>query len=366
MIMKMAATALTLGLSLTSLSVTNAYEGTLHGSKASFLMSNSRWMTLNYMHPNADKAGMRAAALANGDNSMYIYSRNGGDGFNGGPDYNLSVISAKPDWEDQLDILNNVGLKPVMWLTPDDSPNITNQSIAAQNAHVAAMVARFDGKVSGYVACLECDEYWSAEKTNQIVAHLKTISNKPVGVHLTTGLGGHKGDLNYYKNADYIFLQFGWDKTPAQVAAMVKDAIAKTGKPVIASEYAKESRSASAKALGEAACAAGAVGYGTGGTTVFCGHEDVTVEKEKLPIGSMVGGAIGLLVVGGIVWYLQDNYEFEIIMAASDNHFTYGAGKTINLVENENVTLDFNMQILNTEYTYRNDPRVLFSFSGTF
>jgi hypothetical protein len=190
---------------------------------------------------------------------------------------------------------------------------------------------------------------------------------------LTTGLGGHKGNLNYYKNADYIFLQFGWDKTPAQVAAMVKDAIAKTGKPVIASEYAKESRTASAKALGEAACAAGAVGYGTGGTTVFCGQEDVA-EEDKLPIGSMVGGALGLLVVGGIIWYLQDNYEFEIIMAASDNHFTYGTGRTFSLVEEGKglKSLDFNVQLTNTESgfgtdsVYHNNPRVMFSFSGTF
>ena len=49
----------------------------LHGSRASFLMQDSRWMTLNYLHPDANKVGMRNAAKANGDTHIYLYSRNG-------------------------------------------------------------------------------------------------------------------------------------------------------------------------------------------------------------------------------------------------------------------------------------------------
>ena len=227
----------------------------LHGSRASFLMIDSKWMTLNYLHPNANKVGMRNAAKANGDTHIYLYTRNGGD--NGGG-YNLGQISPQADWEVRLDELNSVGLKPVLWLTPDDSKSITKQSMAAQQAHFSEMVRRFDSKVTGYVACLECDEYWSPAQVNALVNHLKSISDKPVGVHLTTGLGGHRGNTSYYANADYVFLQFGWNKTPEQVAAMVKQAIAVTGKPVVASEYAHESRSAAARALGNAACQAGA------------------------------------------------------------------------------------------------------------
>ena len=52
---------------------------TLHGSRASFLMVDDGWMTLNYLHPQADKLRMRAAALANGDTHIYIYTRNSGD-----------------------------------------------------------------------------------------------------------------------------------------------------------------------------------------------------------------------------------------------------------------------------------------------
>ena len=210
----------------------------LHGSRASFLMMDSKWMTLNYLHPNANKNGMRNAAKANGDTHIYLYTRNAGD--NGGG-FNLGQINPQADWEAHLDILNAAGLKPVLWLTPDDRKSITKQSMSAQQAHFSEMVHRFDSKVTGYVACLECDEYWSPVQVQNLVAHLKTKTDKPVGVHLTSGLGGHKGNTAYYANADYVFLQLGWNKTHSQVAAMVKQAIAVTGKPVVASEYAIES-----------------------------------------------------------------------------------------------------------------------------
>ena len=64
------------------------------------------WMTLNYLHPNANKVGMRNAAKANGDTHIYLYTRNGGD--NGGSNFNLSAISPQPDWEARLDELNNM------------------------------------------------------------------------------------------------------------------------------------------------------------------------------------------------------------------------------------------------------------------
>ena len=62
--------------------LTSATYADMRGSRASFLMVDSRWMTLNYLHPQAEKSKMRAAAIANGDTHIYLYSRNGGDGFN--------------------------------------------------------------------------------------------------------------------------------------------------------------------------------------------------------------------------------------------------------------------------------------------
>jgi hypothetical protein len=327
-------------------------------------MQDSRWMTLNYLHPDANKNGMRAAAKANGDTHIYLYSRNGGDGFNGGPDFDLSVITPKPDWETQLDVLNAAGLKPVMWLTPDDSRAITVQSIAAQQAHFNEVVRRFDDKVTGYVACLECDEYWSAAKVQALVAHLKSITDKPVGVHLTSGIGGHKGNMAYYANADYVFLQTGWDKTPAQITAMVKQAMVVTGKPVVASEYAKESRSAAARALGNAACAAGAIGTGNGRSIVPCGYEAPPPKKNNDADTAMA--VVGIVVLGVAAYYLHTNYDFELMFEATDNYQTYGTKKTFNLFEQDDKSLNFDMELSHTTTNDFINNRILFSFSGTF
>ena len=348
-------------ISLVSLNI-YAYDTnfTLHGSRASFLMQDSRWMTLNYLHPNANKAGMRAAAKANGDTHIYLYTRNGGDGFNGGPKFDLSVINPQPDWEAQLDTLNAAGLKPVLWMTPDDSPSIVRQSMDAQKAHFSDMVNRLDSKVTGYVTCLECDEYWSAAQVQALVAHLKTITNKPVGVHLTSGLGGRQGNTAYYANADYVFLQTGWDKTPAQITAMVKEAMVVTGKPVVASEYAKESRTPAARALGDAACLAGAIGTGNGRSIVPCGYEAPSPKKNN--DAEIAMAVVGIAVLGVAAYYLHTNYDFELKFNATEDYQSYGTHKSFVLTD----SLNFNAGITHTVTDSFNDNRILFSFSGSF
>ena len=319
---------------LAALFITSTTQADLHGSRASFLMVNDGWMTLNYLHPQSEKKIMRAALLANGDTHIYIYSRNSGDNF-GSSFKNVSSISPKPDWEAQLDTLNAAGLSPVIWLTPDDSSDITRKSTAAQAAHFSEVVRRFDSKVSGYVACLECDEYWSAAKTNALVAHLKTITDKPIGVHLTTGIGGHTGNKEYYANADYVFLQFGWDKTPAEVTAMVKQAMAVTGKPVVASEYAKESRTAAARALGDAACLAGAIGTGNGRSIQYCGRQEEKkkswIKKNETTLIGVTAAAIGI--------YMVSRMQLPIYLRASDNGYLIGLDQPIS----ENASLSFDI-----------------------
>ena len=328
----------------------------LHGSSASFLMMDSKWMTLNYLHPNANKAGMRNAAKANGDTHIYIYTRNAGD--NGGG-YNLGQISPQPDWEARLDELNAAGLKPVLWLTPDDSPSIVNQSMDAQKAHFSNMVNRFDSRVTGYVTCLECDEYWSAAQVQTLVAHLKSKTNKPIGVHLTPGM-----QPEYFANADYIFLQTGFNVTPEQVKAMVAHAIAVTGKPVVASEYAHESRSANARALGDAACAAGAIGTGNGRSVVACGYE--APPKKKNNDADTAMAVVGIAVVAISAYYLHTNYDFELKFDMTDNYQTYGTKKTFSLFEKNDNSLNFDMELSHTDGDGINANRLFFGFSGTF
>lgn len=351
---KMVAVLLGSLISLSSFAYDKNYS--LHGHSASFLMLDSKWMTLNYLHPNANKVGMRNAAKANGDTHIYLYTRNGGD--NGGG-FNLSSISPQPDWEARLDELNSIGLKPVLWLTPDDSPSIVNQSMEAQKAHFSNMVARFDSKVTGYVTCLECDEYWSAAQVQALVAHLKSQTNKPVGVHLTPSF-----KAEYFANADYVFLQTGFNKTPEQVKAMVAHAIAVTGKPVVASEYHLESRSATARALGDAACAAGAIGTGNGRSITYCGHEDVP--KKKNNDADMALAVVGLAVVAFGAYYLHTNYDFELKFDLTDNYQTYGTKKTFNLFEKDDNSLNFDMDFSHTTTDDFYQNRIFFGFSGTF
>ena len=344
-------------ITISLIGTTEAYDTnySLHGSRASFLMMDSKWMTLNYLHPNANKIGMRNAAKANGDTHIYLYTRNAGD--NGGG-YNLGQISPQPDWEARLDELNAAGLKPVLWLTPDDSPSIVNQSMDAQKAHFSDMVNRFDGRVTGYVTCLECDEYWSAAQVQTLVAHLKSKTNKPIGVHLTPGM-----QPEYFANADYVFLQTGFNVTPEQVKAMVAHAIAVTGKPVVASEYAYESRSATARALGDAACTAGAIGTGNGRTIQFCGAEEVPKKKDYTSEAVAVLG-IAALAVGA--YYLHTNYDFELKFDATDNWQSYGTSKTFNLFEKGHKKLDFGTELTHTVTDGFNNNRIFFGFSGTF
>ena len=290
---------------------------------------------------------MRNAAKANGDTHIYLYTRNGGD--NGGG-YNLSAISPQPDWEVRLDELNNAGLKPVLWLTPDDSPSITNQSMDAQKAHFDQMVARFDSRVTGYVTCLECNEYFSAAEVQALVAHLKSKTNKPVGVHLTPGV-----QPAYFANADYVFLQTGFNKTAEQVKAMVAHAIAVTGKPVVASEYHLESRSANARALGDAACSAGAIGTGNGRSITFCGAEEAPKKNRD---GEYAIYAVGIIAAAWAAYYLHTNYDFELKLQATDNYQIYGLGKSFNLTERSSVNLDMETYV---QDDYEN-PRVLVTY----
>ena len=342
-------------ISLSALAYDTNYS--LHGSRASFLMMDSKWMTLNYLHPNANKAGMRNAAKANGDTHIYIYTRNAGDN---GVGFNLGNISPQPDWETRLDELNNMGLKPVLWLTPDDSPSIVNQSMDAQKAHFTNMVNRFDSRVTGYVTCLECDEYWSAAQVQTLVAHLKSKTNKPVGVHLTPGM-----KKEYFVNADYVFLQTGFNVSAEQVKAMVANAIAVTGKPVVASEYHKENRSTTARALGDAACAAGAVGTGNGRSVTFCGYEAPPEEKDNKDTEIAIA-VVGIAIAAWSAYYLHTNYDFELKFDMTDNYQTYGTKKTFSLFENKNKTLNFDMELSHTTTRGYDDSKLFFGFSGTF
>ena len=283
----------------------------IYGSRASFLLHNDlrNWMSLSYLSSNVDDAWRRRvenALINQGDTHIYIYSQNGDDG--------IGNVLPQSDWELRLDHLNSRGLRPVMWLMADDSPNLASKPLSYHKSHNSEMVSRFDNKVDGYVIGLEVDEYWSAAQVREMVADLKTKTNKPVGVHLSPGI-----KLAYLENADIIYLQTGFNLNESQFRAKVTEALS-IGKPVIVSEYHMDSSSTVAKRYGDIACKMGAVGTGNGRNVELCGQREAKKEKWYQKYGTE-------MVVGGVAMatlYAVSRYDLPLTIRATEETYQIG------------------------------------------
>ena len=292
----------------------------LHGARSSFLTGTpgdySSWqnhggMSLMYLADGfKDREGYRQRLLDNGDTHIDIYARAKQPAFDG------LTIDGYANHRATLQELNNSGLKPVAWLTPEGRRGNYKDSPAEQERFFNHFIKTNDDLVAGYVVALEGDEYWDPDTVTHLVNVAKSLTGKPVAVHLTPGYGGHAGDARYYRNVDYVYLQLGFNKTPEEVAAIVADAV-KHGIPVIASEYSLGSETASARALGDAACAAGAVGTGNGRTVTLCGQSMGRVEKEEFweeydwEIGTVIVSAIAGYIAYRIWWADKPEDEME-------------------------------------------------------
>ncbi len=132
--------------------------------------------------------------------------------------------------------------------------------------------------MSHYVACLECDEYYSVPELNVVIQRLRQTTDKPIGVHLTPGMRGKEA---YIAKADVIYLQTGFGLTESEFRAEIEYALT-LGKPVVVSEYHMDSDSAEAKALGDIACGYdNVVGTGNGRGSSVCGSLATKVAREK-------------------------------------------------------------------------------------
>ncbi len=287
----------------------------LYGSRASFLLHNDlrNWMSLSYLSTNVDDAWRRRvenALIAQNDTHIYLYSQNGDDG--------IGNVSPQPDWELRLDHLNSRGLRPIMWLMADDSPDLASKPLSAHKAHNAEMVRRFDDKVDAYVIGLEVDEYWSAAQVQQMVADLKAKTNKPVGVHLSPGV-----KPSYYQGADVIFLQTGFDLNEAQFRARVNEALA-LGKPVVVSEYHMDSSSTLAKRFGDIACEMGAIGTGNGRNVTPCGQVPKKEKWYEKYEKEMVVAGVAMATL-----YAVTRLDLPLTLKATEDDFEIGTRKQI-------------------------------------
>lgn len=215
---------------------------------------------LTHVYPGLDSATRklcREGIKARGYTHFYIYAYNEED--YGGPSFDL--YAAPEQFRRLLQELRRDGLAPVVWLAPDDAPRFA----ALPTERILAMLDRFipvvDDLVSSYVLGLELEEYWSPAKADTIGTRVARLTSKPIGVHQ------HEEEWNYCKFAwcDYMVLQYGFEKNPEEIDEVTRRAIAALGKPVVAGEYEVDDESR-AISLGNRGVAAGAAGFGNGGS----------------------------------------------------------------------------------------------------
>ena len=288
------------------------------GEHTSFLLDHTNpankgiQRAMNYLAFNdaADREAIRDAIKRNGGNVAYIFLSNQGDvgprslaNINPYTSWPLfghpsALDNNKVDniWKPRIQELINDGIEPIFWLLADDSPQTSEPgtpSDASQDNtvqlwqlrnHVAAMVNKFDSMAKSYVIGLEADEYLTFGSLRNLAALLDGLTNKSVGLHLTSVDPSKPADLarvqtwvtnvsnidTYYHQYPFLTLPIpssGTILTPSEVkqqTEIIKPLIG--NKTFIASEYCLKSDTLACQALGDAAIAGGALHTGNGRT----------------------------------------------------------------------------------------------------
>jgi len=314
--------------------------------KSSFLVDGRKLSSLSYLSDDRNenwRAEVRRVLLDNGDTHVDIFARNTDKDWG-------TVDGINTHWAGRLDSLRSDGLAPVVWLRSDDSPEIDALGLGNQLDYNDSVVKSVDDKVSHYVACLECDEYYSAPEVNVIIQRLRNKTDRPIGVHLTPGMRGKEA---YVKNADIVYLQTGFDLSEAEFRSEVEYALS-LGKPVVVSEYHIDAVSAEARRLGDIACEyAGVVGTGNGRGSSICDslaketkerfQDEYKDELSVAMLALVTLSATRLLDLPFVARYnFVNNTSYEVVLAAPIS---------------ENVDLGM---------TYRDDGRVMGFLRGTF
>jgi len=327
--------------------VTTLGSGVLEADfKSSFLVDGRALSSLSYLSDDRDdewRKEVRSIVLSNGDTHFDMLARNTDKDWG-------TVDGVNSHWGERLDSLNAAGLAPVIWLRGDDSPEIDALGLGNQLNYNDAVVAASDGKVSHFVACLECDEYYSAPEVNVIIQRLRLKTDRPIGVHLTPGL---KGKEAYVKNADVIYLQTGFDVTEAEFREQIAYAVS-LGKPVVVSEYHMDSVSAEAKRLGDIACEYdGVVGTGNGRGSAICGD---LVEETKEKFQNRYHDELAVAMLALVT--LSATHLLDLPFVA---HYNFVQDGNYEVILAAPITED-----LDVGMTYRDDGKIMTFIRGTF
>ena len=316
----------------------------LYGVRSSFLTATdtTKWtdrfgMSLLYLSDgfgtDQEREHYKSILLGNGDTHIDVYARSKTGG------YPKLTVDGYSNQRGRLQDLNNSGLKPVAWLTGEQRNGDSQEPLSDTLAFIDHYIRTNDDLVSGYVVCLECDEQYTAAEVNAMVDRAKALTDKHVAVHLTPGVGGHSGNTNYYKNADFIYLQLGDHLTGDYTAdtemsvAMLKEAL-KLGLPVVANEYSLKSTSDQARALGDRLCAEGAAGTGNGRSVNICGQREQKKKWYKEYETEMIVSGVVIATL-----YAVSRYDLPLQLRATEDGYQIGAVKKI--TKNQSIGLNY-------------------------
>jgi len=226
--------------------------------------ANAEARMMNILSPLMPEATFRARVRwmrSRGCNTAHVFLCNLGNGDHAGySPWGVGVgPSADPCDEKTVALmrsrirhLRHSGFAVVVWVMSDDSAPWT-KALAANAGPCLARLSEAGllDEVSTVVAGLEMDEYWGASEAARVVGAIRSVYGGKVGVHHTDGRApfAAMGDILFYQTAP--------GKTPAQIAAETRRALA-YGRPVNFFELDRHAN----KPLCEAALSAGAFGVG--------------------------------------------------------------------------------------------------------
>lgn len=145
------------------------------------------------------------------------------------------------------------GLAVNIWLLADDSSKFNKECARDFGRYLRDLrdvgLLRYASTV---VVGLELDEYYNSSQVAALVAAVREVWDGAVATHETSG------NMRFSKHADLVFYQLKTGLSPAQVETRIREACAKAGKPVCASELSRDPD----RALCEAAFRGGAYGCG--------------------------------------------------------------------------------------------------------
>ncbi len=228
---------------------------------------------------------IRNKLLDSGYTHIYIYIMNQND--YGGPGFDF--YERPQEFVTILKEINASGLKPVVWLSPDDAPDLVRKYHSENLIRTwQRVIPVLDEHVSSYVPGLEMDEYWTESQQNRFGQALDALTEKPIFVHMRREVWRQV----LLPWADGIIYQYGFGKNGTQIFRETEQMLDRlseySDKIFIAGEYSHRQPESVSRQLGDAGIKAGAHGFGNGGTSlsgkVRSGSNNQTTDIEPPPL----------------------------------------------------------------------------------